>query len=145
VILPPPDEPEVPLPSDDTLQTYLDEAPLHALLGGFSVGATETGVVLQGSLSAAAENAAGSAVAHGGAAATLLDTALTFALIAETDRDWTTVDLRVDYLRPVPIAGVQVIGEVVHAGRRVGRAQGELLAHEGSVCARAVGTFVTSE
>jgi uncharacterized protein (TIGR00369 family) len=100
--------------------------------------------VLQGSLSAAAENAAGSAVAHGGAAATLLDTALTFALIAETDRDWTTVDLRVDYLRPVPIAGVQVIGEVVHAGRRIGRAQGELLGHEGSVCARAVGTFVAA-
>jgi uncharacterized protein (TIGR00369 family) len=101
-------------------------------------------VVLHGSLAAAAENAAGSAVAHGGVAATLLDTALTFALIAATDRDWTTVDLRVDYLRPVPIAGVRVTGEVMHAGRRIGRAQGELLDHEGSGCARAVGTFVVS-
>jgi uncharacterized protein (TIGR00369 family) len=133
------------VPSDETLQTYLDEAPLHALLGGFSVAATETGVALPGSLSAAAENASGSGVAHGGTAAMLLDTALTFALIAATDRDWSTVDLRVDYLRPVPIAGVRVIGEVVHAGRRIGRAQGHLLDHEGSVCARAVGTFVASK
>jgi len=129
------------VPSDQTLQNYLDEAPLHALLGGFSVAATETGVVLEGSLSATVENAAGSGVAHGGAAAMLLDAALTFALIAATDHDWTTVDLRVDYLRPVPIAGVRVIGEVVQAGRRIGRAEGELVDHEGSVCARAVGTF----
>jgi uncharacterized protein (TIGR00369 family) len=133
------------VPSDETLQTYLDEAPLHALLGRFSVAATETGVVLRGSLSPAAENAAGSGVGHGGAVAMLLDTALTFALIAATDHDWTTVDLRVDYLRPVPIAGVQVVGEVVHAGRRIGRAQGDLLDHEGSVCARAVGTFVAPQ
>ena len=130
------------MPSDETLQTYLEEAPLHALLGGFSVAATETGVVLEGALSAAAENAAGSAVAHGGAAAMLLDTALTFALIAATDHDWITVDLRVDFLRPVPLADVRVTGEVVQAGRRVGRAEGDLLDHEGSVCARAVGTFV---
>jgi uncharacterized protein (TIGR00369 family) len=102
-------------------------------------------VALHGSLSAAAENAAGSAIAHGGAGATLLDTALTFALIAATDRDWTTVDLRVDYLRPVPIASVRVTGEVVHAGRHIGRAQGELVDHQGSVCARAVGTFVVPQ
>jgi uncharacterized protein (TIGR00369 family) len=135
----------MPVPSDETLQTYLDEAPLHALLGGFSVAATETGVALHGSLFAAAENAAGSTIAHGGAAATLLDTALTFALIAATDLDWTTVDLRVDYLRPVPIASVRVTGEVVHTGRRIGRAQGELVDHQGSVCARAVGTFVARQ
>jgi uncharacterized protein (TIGR00369 family) len=131
----------MPVPSDETLQTYLDEAPLHALLGGFSIAATDTGVVLRGSLSAAAENAAGSAVAHGGATAMLLDTALTLALIAATDHDWTTVDLRLDYLRPVPIADVRVIGSVVKAGRRIGRAEGDLMDQEGSVCARAVGTF----
>lgn len=129
------------MPSDETLQSYLDQAPLHALLGSFSVAATQDGVLLEGSLSAAAENAAGSAVAHGGALAMLLDTALTFALIAATDHDWTTVDLRVDYLRPVPIAEVRVIGAVVKAGRRLGRAEGDVLDHEGSVCARAVGTF----
>jgi uncharacterized protein (TIGR00369 family) len=131
----------VPVPSDETLQAYLDEAPLHALLGGFTVAATDTGVALRGSLSAAAENAAGSAIAHGGAAAMLLDTALTFALIAATDHDWTTVDIRVDYLRPVAIGEVRVTGQVVKAGRRIGRAEGDLRDRQGSVCARAVGTF----
>jgi uncharacterized protein (TIGR00369 family) len=97
--------------------------------------------VLEGSMSAATRNAAGSAVAHGGAAAMLLDAALTFALISQTDHHWTTVDLRIDYLRPVPIAAVRVIGEVVRAGRRIGRAEGTPFDGDGSACARAVGTF----
>ena len=37
---------------------------------------------------------------HGGALATALDTAATFAVISSVGKDAATVDLRVDYLRP---------------------------------------------
>lgn len=124
------------------MQTYLDEAPLHAAIGRFTVRMTGDDVVIAGALDPASENGAGTGVAHGGALATLLDTALTFALIASADRDWTTVDLRVDYLRAVVIGEISVRARVVHAGRRTGRAEGEIVDASGAVCARAIGTFV---
>jgi uncharacterized protein (TIGR00369 family) len=127
---------------DATLQRYLDEAPLHAAIGSFTVRQTDDGVEIAGRLGDGAENGAGTAVAHGGAIATLLDAALTFALIANDDRDWATVDLRIDFVRPVGIEEVVVRGRVVHAGRRTGRAEGEVVVRDGSLRARAVGTFV---
>lgn len=125
-----------------TLQTYLEEAPLHAVIGDLTVRIDGDAVVIDGMLAPASENGAATGVAHGGALATLLDTALAFALIVRDDRDWSTVDLRVDYLRPVGIAEVSVRARVLQAGRRTGRAEGEVLDGSGTVCARAVGTFV---
>jgi uncharacterized protein (TIGR00369 family) len=125
-----------------TLQTYLDEAPLHGLLGDLRVVQRGGRVAIQGALSTNVENGRETGMVHGGVLATLLDTAATFALIAESDRDWTTVDLRIDYLRPVALGTVVAEGYVVHAGRRVGRAGGRLLDATGRECARSVGTFV---
>lgn len=80
-------------------------------------------------------------VVHGGIVATLLDTAATFALIAQTGTDWVTVDLRVDYLRPVRVGQTSITGTVLRAGRSLGRAQAALSDGENRVCATAVGTF----
>jgi uncharacterized protein (TIGR00369 family) len=144
-ILPPALQPEAATTDDATLQRYLDEAPLHAVIGSFTVRRTSDGVEIAGALGDAAENGAGTGVAHGGALATLLDTALTFALIAHDDRDWATVDLRIDFVRPVGTYDVVVRGRVVHAGRRIGRAEGEVVARDGSLRARALGTFVPAD
>ena len=133
------------MPDERTLQAYLDEAPLHALLGDLEVRLTDGTVRIEGTLSPVVENGAATGVTHGGVLATLLDTALTFALIAETDRDWSTVDLRVDYLRPVGLGEVRVEARTVHAGRRTGRAEGRLADGAGADCARAVGTFVPTD
>jgi uncharacterized protein (TIGR00369 family) len=126
----------------DALQRWLDETPFHGQLGTLTISPTDDGVEIRADLAPTGANDATSGVAHGGVAATLLDSALTFALIAATGGDWTTVDLRIDYLRPVPIGAVVVAGRVVKAGRRVGRAEGSLLDGRGDVCARAIGTFV---
>jgi len=125
-----------------TLQRYLDEAPLHAAMGQLTVRLDARGGVIEGVLSEVVDNGGG--VVHGGAIATLLDTALTFALIAPEDRDWSTVDLRVDYLRPLTIGPVAVTGWVIHAGRRTGHAEGELRDASRVLCARATGSFVPS-
>jgi uncharacterized protein (TIGR00369 family) len=127
---------------EQTLQRYLDEAPLHALMGALAVRSLEEGVRIEGTLYSSVENGAGTGTAHGGALATLLDTALTFAVIAATDRDWATVDLRMDYLRAVGLGEVQVDARALHVGRRTARAEGELMDGSGTVCARAVGTFL---
>ena len=130
---------------DETLQRWLDDVPFHEQLGRMSIEQLDEGIELRATLLPSARNGSGSAVAHGGVAATLLDSALSFALIAATDRDWSTVDLRVDYLRPVRIGGVTASARAIHAGRRVGRAEGELRDAAGVACARAVGTFVPAE
>lgn len=128
-----------------TLQRWLDDVPFHGQLGLMTIEQVEEGIELRTTLLPSARNGSGGAVAHGGVAATLLDSALSFALIAATDRDWSTVDLRIDYLRPVGIGEVLASACTVHAGRRVGRAEGELRDTAGVVCARAVGTFVPAE
>jgi uncharacterized protein (TIGR00369 family) len=125
-----------------TLQTWLDGSPFHGVLGALTIAPDDGGVRIEADLAPTGANDAGGTTAHGGVAASLLDASLSFALIAATDRDWTTVDLRVDYLRPLALGRAVATGRVVKAGARVGRAEGALVDGEGRECARAVGTFV---
>lgn len=55
--------------------------------------------------------------AHGGILATLLDTAGSYAVATRLGRPPQTVDLRVDYLRPVYEAKLTVEATVFHYGR----------------------------
>lgn len=136
--------PEVTVDAE-TLQTWIDEVPFHAQLGPMRARLAPDGVEIDADLLPTAENSVGTGIAHGGVAATILDTALAFALIAATDRDWSTVDLRVDYVRPVAIGAVRASATVLHAGTRVGRAEGALFDADGRLCTRAVGTFVPAD
>ena len=106
----------------ETLQSFLDETPFHAHLGPLRIAISDDGIEITADLPASAANDPDGGVAHGGATATLLDTALSFALIARTGGDWSTADLRVDYLRPLALGPVRVTGRVVRAGNRLGRA-----------------------
>jgi len=127
------------LPVD--LQALFNGIPFHRD-HQFTVTAAAGGVRFEGSLPHTSGRGSGSAQAHGGAVAAILDTAATLAIMNETGQSWATVDLRVDYLRPVPLDSVSVIGCVVRAGRQVGRATAELHDGSGRLCATAVGTFV---
>ncbi len=84
-------------------------------------------------------------VVHGGYSATLLDSAMGCAVHAalELGRGYTTVDLKVNYLRPLTGQTGRVFaeGELVHLGGRVATAEGRLtdesgkiLAHGSSIC-----------
>ena len=108
------------------LQRLVDTAPLHRELEMRVQSVGGGRVVIEAVASAAHFNAEASGVVHGGIVATLLDIAATFALIALDGDDWSTVDLRIDYLRPVPAGPLRLSGEVVHAGRRIGRASAAL-------------------
>jgi uncharacterized protein (TIGR00369 family) len=129
------------LPSD--LQVLLDCTAVHRALRLRLVDASTDGIVLAAEAGAEHEGADGSQFVHGGVVATVLDSAATFALIAATDTDWSTVDLRIDYVRPVPVGVLRVRGTVVHIGRRLGRATAELVAAGSErLLASAAGTFV---
>lgn len=78
---------------------------------------------------------------HGGILAVLVDTAAAFALISASGRDWSTVDLRVDYLYPVLSPHIWVQAEVLHVGRTLGRVICRLGAQTESAAAIATATF----
>jgi uncharacterized protein (TIGR00369 family) len=80
---------------------------------------------------------------HGGAIATLIDVAGNFAIIAAIDRDIPTIDLRVDYLRPVRNGALRAVGRVVKVGRRLGIADVEVFDETGQMVAIGRGLFST--
>lgn len=118
---------------------------MHRALRLRAVRAGDDGLVLAARAGDEHLGADGQPFLHGGVVATLLDTAATFALIAASGVDWSTVDLRLDYLRPVPAGELETRSHVVHAGRRLGRARAELVVPgTDRVLAAAAGTFTRS-
>jgi uncharacterized protein (TIGR00369 family) len=122
------------------LQGISDEVPFHTRLG-LKVRRTGESVAFDADIGADYVVDRDSGAIHGGIVASLLDTAATFALIAQTDHDWITVDLRIDYLRPSRSGPLTITGDVLRAGRSIGRARAELTDQTGAVCATAIGTF----
>lgn len=127
----------------EELQQLLNTSPVHTALA-LKVRLAGEELVLDAA-PGPAYSVDGGSFLHGGVIATILDTAATFSLINATGTDWSTVDLRIDYLRPVPLLSLQVTGRAVQVGQRFGRAAAELTeASTHRLLASAVGTFVRS-
>lgn len=83
-------------------------------------------------------------VVHGGAIASLIDTAMAFSIIpllAENERT-TTVDLTIHYLRPLTEGVAKSVARVVRAGRRVITVSAEVLDHNERLVASSVSTYL---
>jgi uncharacterized protein (TIGR00369 family) len=83
-------------------------------------------------------------VVHGGAIASLIDSAMAFAIIpllAEKERT-TTVDLTIHYLRPLTEGVAKSAARVVRAGRRVIVVSAEVFDHKEQLVATAVSTYL---
>jgi uncharacterized protein (TIGR00369 family) len=61
----------------------------------------------------------------------------------DPDESFTTVDLTVNYLRPVWSGRLEAIGRVVHKGRTIGLAECDVTTAEGTLVARLAGTCMT--
>ncbi len=82
-------------------------------------------------------------IVHGGAIASLIDTATAFAIltvIAPKDRV-TTVDLTISYLRPVTEGRIRAVAKVVRAGRRLFVVSAEVFA-AGKLATTALSTYI---
>jgi uncharacterized protein (TIGR00369 family) len=81
---------------------------------------------------------------HGGVAATLLDSALGCAVHTTLDAGvgYTTVDLRVSFVRPLTATTgtVRCEGRVIHVGSRVATAEGRITDADGRLYAHATAT-----
>jgi uncharacterized protein (TIGR00369 family) len=83
---------------------------------------------------------------HGGWIATLLDSALACAVhtTLPPGKTYTTLELKVNYVRAlterVPL--VRAIGEVIHAGGKIGTSHGRLVGPDGTLFAHATTTCI---
>ena len=83
-------------------------------------------------------------IAHGGAIATLIDSAMAIAImaqLAENERT-VTVDLTIHYLRPISEGTARASARVVRAGKRVITVSAELFDDAGKLVATAISTYL---
>jgi uncharacterized protein (TIGR00369 family) len=85
-----------------------------------------------------------SGVAHGGAIASLVDTAAAFAILTllEPDQTTTTIDLTIHYLRPLVEGRATAHARVLRAGRRIIVISIEVLDETKALAATALTSFM---
>lgn len=120
----------------------LDDVPFAKLLG-IEVESVEPGLAVL-SMKMRDDLKRNGDIAHGGAVATLIDSAMAFAimpLLAENERS-ITVDLTIHYLRPVSEGSARATARVVRAGRRVITVSAELFDSQEKLAATALSTYL---
>ena len=124
----------------DEAQALLDTVPLHANLGIEMDRYDEGHVTFRFTPPSAARSPDG--IVHGGVLATALDTAATFAVISSLGHDASTVDIRIDYLRPATGETFRVEGRTIRSGSRLARADAEIMDTSDRVVATGRGAFI---
>jgi uncharacterized protein (TIGR00369 family) len=123
------------------LQKAIDSVPYAHLLG------IELESVVEGSATLAfqvrKELTQNQGVVHGGAIASLIDTAMAFAIISVLPRGErvTTVDLTISYLRPLTSGRISAIAKVVRAGRRLISVSADVFGDDGKLASTALSTY----
>jgi acyl-CoA thioesterase len=83
-------------------------------------------------------------VVHGGAIASLIDTASAFAVLTQVDVDErvTTTDLTIHYLRPVTSGRMTATARIIRGGRRLFVLSVDVHDHADALIATAVTTYI---
>src|SRR5436190_13243990 len=86
-------------------------------------------------------------VVHGGAIASLIDTASAFAVLTQIDLQErvTTTDLTIHYLRPVTKGRMTAVARIIRGGRRLFVLSVEVHNDENALIATAVTTYIKIE
>ena len=122
-------------------QRVFQEVPFIKLLGMELLGLKNGEAILR--LKMREELRQPQGVLHGGATASVIDTATAFAVItvlAEEEKA-TTVDLTVHYLRPVTKGSITCTAKVVRGGRRLLTVSADVVNDEGRLIATALSTY----
>jgi uncharacterized protein (TIGR00369 family) len=84
-----------------------------------------------------------SGVLHGGVTATLIDTAMAFAVRTRLPKDaaTATIDLTVHYLRPHVEGTATCTAKVVRAGKRIFTLAADVVNEQGKLIATAISTY----
>ena len=120
----------------------LDHVPFAKLLG-IEVDTVEPGHAVL-SMKLRDDLMRNNGIAHGGAIATLIDSSMAIAImaqLAEGERT-VTVDLTIHYLRPISEGTARASARVVRSGRRVITVSAELFDHNDKLSATAISTYL---
>jgi uncharacterized protein (TIGR00369 family) len=86
------------------------------------------------------------ATVHGGVASTLLDTAMTAAVLSTlpVGLNCSTVEFKVNFIRPInsKTGRVRCKAEMIHMGSRIATAEGRVIDNKDKLYAHAVSTFM---
>ena len=81
---------------------------------------------------------------HGGWPAAILDSAMALSTLSSLDADqgFTTVDIKINYLRPITqeTGEVRAEGRVIHGGRRISLSESRLLDRDGKLLCHGTST-----
>jgi uncharacterized protein (TIGR00369 family) len=135
---------ETPLTNEELsrLRESIARVPYAQLLGINFEDATRGTATL--SLSARPELERFGGIMHGGALASLADTASAFAVLStlEPEEQTVTVDLTLHYLRPATAGKLTARARVLRAGRRVATVSVEIFNESGVLVVTALTTFL---
>lgn len=122
----------------------LEASPMARLLNIRIVGVDEGRVVVTAEPTLEFEN--GLHIAHGGFAATLLDTALGCAVnsVMPAGKVFTTLEMKINFTRAVTrkTGTLTCTAEVVHAGSRTATAEGRIVNADGKIYAHGSATCI---
>ncbi len=135
---------EIPLTPEQLsrLRAGLNRIPYAHLLGINFEAAARGAATL--SMSARPELERFGGIMHGGALASLADTASAFAVLStlEPEEQTVTVDLTLHYLRPVTEGKLTARASVVRAGRRLATVSVEIFNESGALVVTALTTYL---
>jgi uncharacterized protein (TIGR00369 family) len=121
--------------------------PMVAMLGMRLVEAEEGRVVFTGTANPEFYNGMG--VAHGGWAATLLDSALGCCIntMMPAGRSFTTLELKINYTRPLrqEVGEVRCEATIVHVGNRTATSEARVVDANGKIYAHGTTTCIVVE
>lgn len=118
----------------------LPQPPVAQLIG-FELSALERGVAtMQIEVSGRHANPMGTL--HGGVLCDVADAAMgmAFASTLEPEETFTTLELKINFLKPIWDAKLQAVGRVIQRGRTIGLTECEILDEDGTLVARATST-----
>lgn len=124
------------------IQKAVDSVPYAHLLG-IELDDTSKGTATLG-LDIRKELTQNHGVVHGGAIASLIDTAMAFAIISllAPREKVTTVDLTISYLRPLTTGRMTAAAKVVRAGRRLFVVSADVFGDDGKLASTALSTYI---
>ena len=126
----------------ERLSRALDSVPFARHLG-IELEEIESGVATLG-FEVKPELKQNHGVVHGGAIASLIDSATAFAIISvlPVDEHATTVDLTISYLRPLTQGRAHATARVLRSGKRLIVVSAELFDDAGKLAATALSTYI---
>ncbi len=126
----------------ERIRRAIEKVPFARVLQIELVGATEGAATLK--MPVLDEFKQINGVMHGGAIASLIDTATAFAivLLVEDGERFTTIDLTINYLRPLTQGVAFANARVLRAGRRVISVTADVTDGSGKVAATALSTYL---